>query len=121
MTIIAKPPVIETNNVDSHVQRTKVNKLELNLQDVTHKKDIVDVVKTISSSTSLSPVSEVLKSVDTGAVDLVDKGAGNNAESESPAPVAPPRRKRKKKPEAKAAMEKSAEESKVIIFIEFTY
>ncbi|XP_020904017.1 WD repeat-containing protein 44 isoform X2 [Exaiptasia diaphana] len=107
-SLTLNPPVIETNNIDR--QCTKVNKLELDLQEETHKKDIVDVVKTRSSSTPLSPVSEVLKSVETGGVGLLDKGDGG--EAESPAPVAPPRRKRKKKPEAKAAIVKSVEDLK---------
>lgn len=114
------PTLIDNSSIDKTTQDDDSNnvhglKLKLDLQDSTYKNDIVDAVKTRSTSVPLSPVSEVLKSVATEESNLVDREAGNDVESETPAPVAPPRRKRKKKPEPKESLDKPVEDSKVFV------
>lgn len=101
--------------VDSKSQRSKQPNLELDLQDCSHKKDIVNTFKTSSYAVPLSPVSEVLKGVETGGSAISPTGGEGEIEKDTPAPVAPPRRKRKKKPEqSKELSDKAVDESRVI-------
>ena len=110
--------IINPQDVDKNVQNSKVNNLQLKL-DESQKKDIVDTVKIRSSSIPLSPVSEVLKGVvneghKCNSTAVVDGGEKTVKENETPAPVAPPRRKRKKKVEAKiTTTDNTVEDSKV--------